>query len=211
MKYPTILIATTNPGKLREVRHVLARLPVELLTLNEFQDLTEPIEGANTFEGNAIIKALHYARLTGHSALADDSGLEVDALGGRPGVLSARYAPSPQEADRAVRDAANNHKLLRELAEIPTALRSARFVCSVALAAGNEIMGTARGVVEGRIVDVPQGENGFGYDPHFFVPEIGLTTAQMTPGQKNRISHRGKAFRSIRRILERILADAGDR
>jgi XTP/dITP diphosphohydrolase len=206
---PTIVIATTNTGKLREIRQVLSDLPVELKSLHDFPPLAQPLEEADTFTGNAEKKALHYARLTGCWTLADDSGLEVEALGGEPGVRSARYASAAGEPNRGARDAANNAKLIRRLAGLAPDQRSARFVCVVALARKHEILGTAQGVVKGLIVDDPRGDNGFGYDPHFLVPELGLTTAQMPSQQKNRISHRGKAFRAMRQIIERLLLNEG--
>lgn len=202
----TLLIATTNLGKLREVRAALGRLPVRIMTLDDFSRAAcrprwpEPVEDAETFEGNAAIKALHYARLSGGWALADDSGLEVDALGLAPGIRSARYAGSARD------DAANNSKLMEQLAGVPTERRTARFRCAIALADSERVVATASGVVEGRIVDQPRGSNGFGYDPHFYVPEQGLTTAEMAPDQKNRISHRGQALRAIRPEIERLLA-----
>ena len=164
-------MATTNPAKLREVRAILAGLPVTLTTLDEHPGLPVALEDADTFEGNAARKALHYARLTGCWTLADDSGLAVDALGGAPGVRSARYAGP--DAD----DAANNAEVLAE----------------------------SFATVEGVIIDPPRGKNGFGYDPHFHVPQFGVTTAEMAPEQKNRISHRGKAFRMIRPHVERLI------
>jgi len=198
-----ILVATTNQGKLREVRAVLAGLPVCITTLEDHAGLPEPVEDAETFEGNARRKALHYARLTDGWTLADDSGLEVDALGGEPGVRSARYAGP------ACNDAANNARLVRELADVSQEKRTARFRCVIALASPEVVLATASGVVEGMIIDDARGSDGFGYDPHFFVPEYGMTTAQMPPEQKNRISHRGKALRAIRPEIERLLAALG--
>ena len=198
-----ILIATTNQGKLREVRAMLGGVPVRITTLTDYPSLPKPIEDASTFEGNASLKALHYAKLAGCLSLADDSGLEVDALGGAPGVHSARYAGP------ACDDAANNAKLIRELAGVPASRRAARFRCAVALASPREVLATATGVVNGVIVDVARGANGFGYDPHFFVPEHGMTTAQMPPEQKNRISHRGQALRAIRPAIERLVVGEG--
>lgn len=194
-----ILIATTNRGKLREVRELLSGLPVRLATLAEHPGLPEAVEDADTFEENAKRKAVHYARLTGHWTLADDSGLAVDALNGSPGVRSARYAGP--EAD----DAANNAKLITELAEVPPKKRTARFCCAVALAGPSGVLAEAFGTVEGTIIDQPRGSNGFGYDPHFYVPRHGMTTAEMDPQRKNRISHRGKAFRAIRPHIKRLL------
>lgn len=196
----TILIATTNPGKLREVREILSGLPVKLATLADHPGLPEAVEDADTFEGNAERKALHYARLTGCWTLADDSGLAVDALNGAPGVHSARYAGP--EAD----DAANNVKLMTELSQVPPEKRTARFCCAVALASPSAVLAEAFEMVEGVIIDKPRGSNGFGYDPHFYVPQYNMTTAEMAPEQKNRISHRGKAFRAMRPHVERLLA-----
>jgi XTP/dITP diphosphohydrolase len=197
----TILIATTNLGKLREVREILTGLPIELTTLEDHPGLPQAVEDADTFAGNAERKALHYARLLDGWTLADDSGLVVDALNGAPGVHSARYA-GPQ-ADPA----ANNAKLIAALAGVPPETRTAHFCCAVALAGPSRVMAKAFGTVDGVIIDHPRGDGGFGYDPHFYVPRLGLTTAEMTSEQKNLISHRGQAFRAIRRELERFLQD----
>lgn len=203
MKPATLLVATTNHGKLREIRAALGHLPVKIVALDDFPRWPEPVEDAATFEGNARLKALHYARLSGGWALADDSGLEVDALGLAPGVRSARYAGPVRD------DAANNSKLMEQLAGVPAERRTARFRCAIALADSQRVLATASGVVEGRIVDQPRGSNGFGYDPHFHLPEHGMTTAEMAPDQKNRISHRGQALRAIRPEIERLLAQRG--
>ena len=200
---PTILIATKNAGKLREVREILEELSVRLVSLGDCAGLPEPVENAPTFQGNAELKALHYARLSGCWALADDSGLEVDAIGGRPGVRSARYAGPTRDDD------ANNAKLLRALQHVPPSRRTARFRCVVALADTGGVLATASGTLEGVIVDEPRGANGFGYDPHFLVPAVGMTTAEMPPQQKNRISHRGQALRAIRPAVERLHAAPG--
>ncbi|GAG17307.1 unnamed protein product, partial [marine sediment metagenome] len=144
-------------------------MPVRLTTLDDYPRLPAPREDATTFEGNAKLKALHYARFAGCWTLADDSGLEVDALDGNPGVHSARYDGN------ACDPAANNAKLIRELAGVPPRNRTARFRCAIALANPNEILATGLGVVEGVIIDDALGGNGFGYDPHFFVPEFGVT------------------------------------
>jgi len=185
-----IVVATANAGKLREVRQVLRALPVRLLSLANFPAVDAPVEDGDTFEANAAIKALYYARHTGQVTLADDSGLEVDALGGAPGIHSARFA-GPRRDDRA-----NNALLIRRLAGVPPQQRTARFRCAVAVATSDRVLGVVSGAVEGRIIDDPRGHNGFGYDPHFFVPEFGLTTAEMPPDQKNAISHRGRALRA---------------
>ena len=196
----TLLIATSNRGTLREVRAVLAGLPVRLATLDDHPGITAPVEDADSFEGNAKLKALYYARATGAWTLAEDSGLEVDALHGEPGVHSARYAGSGCDS------AANNAKLVRQLASVSQDRRGARFRCVAALANPSEVVGTASGFIEGVVIDEPRGANGFGYDPHFLVPEYGMTTAEMSPGQKNRISHRGMALRAIRPAIERLLS-----
>jgi len=195
----TILIATANRGKLGEVMAILAGLPVHLTTLEDYPGLPKPIEDARTFEGNAKRKALHYAALTGCWALADDSGLEIDALHGEPGVHSARYAGPACDA------AANNARLIRKLSDISPGQRMARFRCVIALASPKNLLATASGALNGVIVDEARGAGGFGYDPHFFVPEYGMTTAEMSPEQKNRISHRGQALRAIRPAIERLL------
>lgn len=195
----TILIATKNRGKLREVQDILAGLPVVWVTLDQFPDLPDAVEDADTFAGNAERKAIHYARLTGLWTLADDSGLEVDALGGAPGVYSARYA------GRQGDDAANNQKLIAQLAGVPAQQRTARFRCTIALAGPEGILAAACETFEGLIVDDPRGANGFGYDPHFFVPELGKTAAQLPAEQKNRISHRAKALTFIRPYIKRLL------
>jgi len=195
-----ILIATTNRGKLREAQCILSGLPVTLVTLDDFPGLPSAVEDADTFEGNAERKALHYARLTGLLTLADDSGLEVDTLGGAPGVFSARFA------GRQGDDAANNAKLIAQLVDVPMEKRTARFRCAVALADPGGILGMECGSFEGLIVDDPHGNNGFGYDPHFYVPELGMTAAELPPAQKNRISHRAKALTAIRPQIEKCFS-----
>ena len=194
-----LLIATTNRGKLREVRAMLKALPVEVVTLEEYPNLPAPLEDQDTFAANARLKALHYARLSDCLSLADDSGLEVDALGGAPGIHSARYAGTPSDS------AANNQKLVAALSGVEPARRTARFRCAMALARGDEILAVAEGRMEGIIVDEPKGVHGFGYDPHFFVPDLGLTAAEMRPEEKNQISHRACALKAIRPAIERAL------
>lgn len=193
----TVLVATSNPHKLQEIRAVLAPLRIHARSLADAgaDHLPEPAEDADTFEGNARIKARCYAAATGDPCLADDSGLEVDALAGAPGVHSARYAGA--HADRAQRDAANNEKLLRELEAVPDDQRSARFVCAMCLAAPDgRVLAEARGTFEGRIARAPRGANGFGYDPLLEL-EDGRTSAQLTPEEKNTRSHRAQALRAI--------------
>lgn len=213
-----ILLATTNPHKLGEVRAVLEPHAIRVLSLNDVLGpageaaLEEPVEDAPTFEGNARIKATHYATHTGRVTLADDSGLEVDALDGAPGVLSARYAGVG--ADRAARDAANNAKLLDALADVPDDRRTARFVCAMCLAAPDgRILATSRGTFEGRIAHGAQGNNGFGYDPLLIVAgdPTGRTSAELSPDEKNARSHRGAAARAIApRIVEATGAGEDD-
>ena len=193
-----LLIATTNSGKLREVAAILGDLPVELLTPVDFPGVPDAVEDGSTFEENARRKAVHYAQRTGHWALADDSGLEVDALHGDPGVYSARYAGA------AAKDFDNNTKLIANLAGIPLEHRTARFRCVVALANPDGILATASGAFEGLIVDKPRGSNGFGYDPHFLLPDRGVTSAELEPAEKNKLSHRGQALRAILPQIKRL-------
>ncbi len=192
-----VLFATSNPYKLAEARDILAPLGVEIRGLNDVgAALPEPVEDRPTFEGNAEIKARHYARELGQACLADDSGLEVDALGGAPGVLSARYAGAG--GSREQRDRANNEKLLRELAGVSPERRTARFVCALCLTdVHGEVLATARGSFEGVIAERPRGEGGFGYDPLLIVPELGQTSAELSPSEKNERSHRGQALRQL--------------
>ncbi len=187
-----LLIATSNPGKLREVRAMLEGFGVEVMSLIDIDAIEEPVEDGDTFDANAHKKASHYAAVSGLVSLADDSGLEVDALGGAPGVHSARYSGN------CATDESNNAKLIRELATIPQANRTARFRCAMALATPAGVIATSSGKIEGVIIDEPRGQNGFGYDPHFFIPDQKKTAAQLPPEQKNRISHRAQALAAIR-------------
>jgi XTP/dITP diphosphohydrolase len=195
----TVVIATKNPGKVREIREVLSEFDLTIESLERFGAIPEPEETGTTFAENARQKALYYARATGQWALADDSGLEVDALGGEPGVYSARYAAEQAgpDADRDAIDNANNAKVLTGLTDVPDEQRTARFVCHLALADVDGILLEARGTIEGRIGHAPRGDNGFGYDPLFYVPDRGKTTAELPPSEKNAISHRGSALRSL--------------
>lgn len=194
-----ILVATSNPNKLREILEVMHDLPIQWSTLTDHPPMPDAVEDGDTFEANAAKKALHYAHHSGMWALADDSGLEVDALGGAPGVHSARYAGPAQDS------AANNAKLIANLRDVPVERRTARFRCAIAVAHGDEVVAEASGLIEGVIVDEPRGRNGFGYDPHFWVPEFGITTAEMEPDRKNAVSHRGNALRAIRPQLTALL------
>jgi XTP/dITP diphosphohydrolase len=202
-----ILLATSNPHKVDEIRAAFVALRtaasprVELVGLDSLkQKIAEPVEDQPTFEGNAFLKARYYARETNLICLADDSGLEVDALAGAPGVKSARYAGL--EGPRSVVDPANNALLLRNLAGTPAEERHARFVCSMALCIPGRAAPVAvvRGTVEGLILgpdEPPRGTNGFGYDPLFYVSDLDKTTAELTQEEKNRISHRGAASRRM--------------
>lgn len=189
-----ILIATSNAGKVREIRAVMEDLPCSWSALADHPPIAPPVEDGETFEANAILKARYYARHFGMCVLADDSGLEVDALGGEPGVHSARFSDEGT-------DAANNRKLTAMLKGVPQEQRTARFVCSLALVEDDEVLLTAAGSIEGEIIDDPRGSNGFGYDPHFFIPQLGVTTAELEPDKKNAISHRGKALALIKKDL----------
>lgn len=194
-----ILVATTNPGKVRELRELLSDLPVQLVSLADFPKLKPPCEDGRTFAENARLKALYYADHTGLWALADDSGLEVDVLNGEPGIHSARYAGLDSD------DARNNAKLIGALDGFPETERTARFRCAAALAKPGEVLLETEGFVAGRIIDEPRGTNGFGYDPHFFLPARGLTAAELPSSEKNRISHRGLAMARMKRGIEQLL------
>lgn len=197
-----LLIATGNQGKVREFRQMLGDDRFTWDDLSQHRETPAPEETGRTFRANACLKASYYAKLLQTWALADDSGLEVDALGGSPGVLSARWA----EINKAGKgDADNNTTLLKQLAAIPDPQRTARFVCVLALSdpQGRVIL-TARDTVEGRIIHTARGANGFGYDPLFLIDELGRTTAELDSEQKHRISHRGKALRRLRGLMERM-------
>jgi XTP/dITP diphosphohydrolase len=189
-------LATGNAGKVREILDVLGDLPVKIRRLSDFPGLPEAVESGNTFEENATLKAMHYAGLTGLVTLAEDSGIEIDALGGAPGVYSARF--SGQHGD----DAANNAKVIELLRGVPEPQRTGRFRCVCVMASADSVVARAEGTIEGRILDELRGSGGFGYDPLFFVPDLGCTTAEITREQKNRISHRGKALRAIKSQIE---------
>jgi XTP/dITP diphosphohydrolase len=198
-----VLLATTNPHKVEEVRAVLEPLGITVRSLDSLDAVPpEPVEDADTFEGNARLKAVAYARATGIECLAEDSGLEVDALGGAPGVFSARY--SGEGGPRAERDRLNNEKLLRALRGVPPAQRTARFVCAMCLAAPDgRVLVEVSGTYDGVIANAPRGENGFGYDPLLYLPDAGKTSAELTPAEKNARSHRGKATRLLAEALLR--------
>lgn len=197
---PLIVVGTGNEKKLDELIRLVPNTVARFVPVSEYApDLEAPEETGSTFEENARLKAEYYATHCGTLALADDSGLEVDALGGRPGVHSARFA-GPDATD-----AANNAKLVRELAGIEDDDRTARFVCVIALASPGAAHVVVRGECNGLIVDDARGAGGFGYDPHFFVPEIGKTFAELTREEKSRISHRGRALAEFSRLLPAAL------
>ena len=193
-----LLVATHNPGKVREYRELLAGLPLEVTYLDAEGITLEVAETGETFAENAVQKATAYARASGLWTWADDSGLEVDALGGAPGVCSARYAGA------GASDADRYRKLLAALAGVPWARRTARFRCTVAIARPEGEVWTTDGVCEGIIAFGPAGANGFGYDPVFYLPEHGATMAQLPAEMKNQISHRGRAARKAAALLAEI-------
>lgn len=205
-----IVLASRNRGKVRELSSVLDGLPVEVVGLNEIDPdarIAEPAETGDTFAANARDKAIYYARRTGEWALADDSGLVADALGGAPGVRSARYASEtlPPGASREQIDGANNRKLLEALEGVPADRRTARFICRLALATDGRVVLEAEGILEGTIGTAPRGHNGFGYDPIFHLPGGG-TVAELSSAAKNAISHRGRAAREFARRLKDLLS-----
>lgn len=194
-----IIFATGNTGKMREIRSILADLGVPVLSMKEAGIQADIEENGTSFEENALIKARAVAAAVeakGSVILADDSGLEVDALNGEPGIYSARYLGEDTSYD------VKNRELIRRLEGVPEDRRTARFVCAIAavLADGREF--TVRGVIEGRIGYEQKGQGGFGYDPIFYVPEYGKTTAEMSPEEKNLISHRGKALMLMKEVLK---------
>ena len=203
MPLPKLVVATNNPGKLREFQQLLDGCGFELVTPAGLGFEFAPEETGATFEENAKIKAVEAARTCGLPALADDSGLDVDALGGRPGVVSARYAGDGR-TDPSLSDEQRVDVVLAEMAGVPEERRDARFRCVIAIATPDGEVRTVAGVFEGRIGDAPRGEHGFGYDPVFVVPELGMTSAELPPTQKNAMSHRGQAALKARKILRQI-------
>lgn len=191
-----LLVASANRGKIAEITQLLADLPVEVVGLDAYPDFAPSEEPYDTFAENAAHKAEEAARHAGCLALADDSGLEVQALGGRPGVFSARYGPD---------EVARNERLLAELALRPGADRAARFVCVVALASPERLLGTWTGTVAGTITPEPRGTQGFGYDPVFEYE--GRTFAEMSREEKGAVSHRGRALQAFRAALPELLYD----
>ena len=192
-----VVLASTNKKKVSELEALLAPAGLSVKGLDAFPDLPEVEETGETFEENALLKACQTAKATGFVAIADDSGLAVDALNGAPGVYSARYSADTPDVAGATRDERNLNKLLIALKGVPPEGRTARFVCVMAACTPEGAHLTRRGEWEGRIAETPAGHNGFGYDPVFFDRELGCTAAQMTPEEKNARSHRGKAVRAF--------------
>jgi XTP/dITP diphosphohydrolase len=207
----TILVATTNPGKVRELRALLGT-GVEWKSLADFPGIEEVKEDGATFAENARKKAIGYAEATGLWTLADDSGLVVDALGRAPGVNSARFSGErPRGADRRLLDRRNMDKVLSLLKGVPPEKRTARFVCCLCLASPKKVLIQTQGTLEGLIIDKPAGTGGFGYDPIFYVLQLGKTVAQLGEDEKNTISHRGNAIRKFRPLLDTLLSVREDR
>jgi XTP/dITP diphosphohydrolase len=188
-----LVVATTNPGKVREINDILAGAGIDLVTLDAFPGLIEPEETGTTFAENARLKALYYAQATGLASVADDSGLEIEALDNAPGVHSARW----QGTDYAVKF----RKIYELLQQRGLETSAARFVCHVALADHGRVIYTTEGIVNGQIAPAPRGTNGFGYDPIFYYPPYKCTLAELDLERKATVSHRGKAFRELRRAM----------
>ena len=197
-----IIFATGNEGKMKEIRMILADLGVPVLSMKEAGVSADIVEDGKTFEENAAIKAETIRDLTGAIVLADDSGLEIDYLGGEPGIYSARYMGEDTSYD------IKNQNLLDRLEGVPDEKRTARFVCAICAALPDGRKLTTRGTIEGNIGHGISGENGFGYDPIFWLPEYGCSTAELSPEKKNELSHRGKALRAIKEQLREILKEA---
>ena len=193
-----LVVATKNPGKIREIRALLEGLGYRILSLEDFPQFPPVEERGETFLENALEKARAAARYTGEMALADDSGLEVEALGGAPGVRSARFG------GQGLTDADRNRLLLEKLRGVPMEERKARFRCVMALVTPGGEEYVVEGTCEGYIAMEPRGDHGFGYDPVFYLPRYGKTMAQLPPEEKNRISHRAKALAGMREVLERL-------
>lgn len=192
-----IIFATGNAGKMKEIREILADMDVEVLSMKEAGIVADIVEDGKTFEENAVIKARTIAKLTNDIVLADDSGLEVDYLNKEPGVYSARYMG--EDTSYKIK----NQAILDRLSGVPKEKRTARFVCAIAAAMPDGEMLISRETIEGYIGEKPAGENGFGYDPIFYVDEYGCSTAELSDAQKNAISHRGKALRAMKEQLHR--------
>ncbi len=200
-----IVLATKNRKKIEEIKKICDTIGTDfkIYTLDDFPEYQDVEEDGDTFEANAVKKAVYISKRTGMTALADDSGLEVDALNGAPGVFSARYAGEPAD------DSANLEKLLQEMKNVPPEKRKARFVCCIAMASGDEVR-TFHGYVKGTIGTGPRGENGFGYDPVFYPEGRDRTFAEMSDSEKNALSHRGAALRELQKYLLKKRDTSGD-
>jgi XTP/dITP diphosphohydrolase len=196
-----LVLATRNPAKLAELSRILAdgRVPVDLVTLDDFPDLPEVAETGRTFAENALLKARAVAAFTGLPAVADDSGICIDALNGMPGVLSARWSGAHGD------DEANLRLVLAQLADVPPGQRGAHFACAAALVLPSGSEHVTEGVLDGSVIDAPRGTNGFGYDPIFVPESSGLTTAEMAAADKDKISHRGRALRALAPVIAALL------
>lgn len=194
-----IIFATGNADKMREIREILADLPVQVVSMKEAGIQADIVENGKSFAENAVIKAKAIMEMTGEVVLADDSGLEIDYLNKEPGIYSARYMGE----DTSYR--VKNANLIERLSGVPDEKRTARFVCAIAAAFPDGTVKITEGTIEGRIGYEEKGENGFGYDPIFYVPEYGCSTAQLSEEEKNKISHRGKALTSMKEILKAVL------
>lgn len=194
-----IIFATGNADKMKEIREILSDLDAEILSMKEAGIQADIVEDGKTFEENAVIKATAISKLTGEIVLADDSGLEIDYLNKEPGIYSARYAGTDTSYD------IKNSLLLSRMKGVPDKQRTARFVCAVAAVFPNGDKEVVRGTMEGCIGYEIAGANGFGYDPIFFLPEYGCTSAELAPEKKNELSHRGEALRMMRQIMEKKL------
>ena len=199
-----ILIASFNPGKIRDFAGAAASHGIEIASIPNFSSIPIAVEDGTTFEENARKKAEYYSRFApGEIVLADDSGLEIDALNGAPGVHSARYAADePHKAEENTDDEANNARVIREIKAVPPEKRTGRFVCVIAAAREGKTLGVFRGKAEGVILHAPRGSGGFGYDPLFYFAEIGKTFAELGAEEKAKYSHRGAAFREFLRWCE---------
>jgi XTP/dITP diphosphohydrolase len=194
-----IVFATKNKGKLKEINAILAELNVPVVSMEEAGITADVVEDGTTFEENAKKKAIEIMNITHEITLADDSGLEVDYLDGAPGVYSARYLG--EDTPYSVK----NQHILSLLQDVPEEKRTARFVCVIAAAFPDGRVFTAKGIMEGIIAKEIKGENGFGYDPIFYIPQLGFTTAELSPEDKNAISHRGKALTQMKELLKKQL------
>ena len=194
-----VIVATKNAGKAKEFEHIFNQYNVVVKSLLDFEGIEEIVEDGQTFEENALIKARAIAKQFNQVVIADDSGLEVDALDGRPGVYSARYAGEGRN------DQANIEKVLSELEGVPTQNRSARFVCALALVTPEGQEAVVRGLCEGQFLSECVGSEGFGYDPIFYLPQLGKTMAQIPKSQKNVLSHRAEAFKKLQDILMKLV------